>query len=122
MDTPDRQDKMYNLINLEEISGGSNEFIEQMIVLFLEQAENTIKGMEKAIIVGDIAEIRNLAHQLKPSVDNIRVEALGKSIRKIEDLAENQPSSTELPHYVSISMDQLRELVRQLKRDFSGLG
>ncbi|MCC5938555.1 MAG: Hpt domain-containing protein [Lunatimonas sp.] len=121
MDNPDRQEKIYNLINLEEISGGSSEFIEQMIILFLDQADNTIKGMEKAMETGNIAEIRNLAHQLKPSVDNIRVEELGKSIRIVEDLAENQPNSSELPHYVSISMDQLRELVRQLKRDFSGL-
>ncbi|WP_209331925.1 Hpt domain-containing protein [Lunatimonas salinarum] len=122
MDNPDRQEKMYNLINLEEISGGSNEFIEQMIILFLEQADKTIKGMEEALASGDIAEIRNLAHQLKPSVDNIRVEALGKSIRIVEDLAENQPNSKDLPQFVSISMEQLRELVQQLKRDFSNLG
>jgi HPt (histidine-containing phosphotransfer) domain-containing protein len=121
MDKPDRYEKIYDLINLEEISGGSNEFIEQMILLFLDQAENTMKGMKQAMDTGNIREIRNLAHQLKPSVDNIRVEELGKTIRLVEDLAEHQPNSPDLPHHVSLAMEQLAELVRQLKRDFNSL-
>lgn len=121
MENSENQEKIYNLINLEEISGGSDEFIHQMIALFLEQADKTIIGMERAIEVGSTTEIRNLAHQIKPSVDNIRVEQLGKTIRQVEQLAEESPASPELSTVVKEAMDQLRELIRQLRRDFSGL-
>lgn len=118
MDSPERQDKIYNLINLEEISGGSDDFIRQMIALFIDQAERTVTEMEKAVHNNDIKEIKNLAHQLKPSADNIRVGELSKEIRIVEELAENQPGSPELANHISLSMGILREVVSQLKRDY----
>jgi len=40
-------EKLYNLSNLEEINGGSEDFILQMIILFLDQAATSISGLEK---------------------------------------------------------------------------
>jgi HPt (histidine-containing phosphotransfer) domain-containing protein len=54
----EHSDKLYDLSSLEELSGGNNDFIRQMILLFLEQAAATIAGMENAIAEKDISQIK----------------------------------------------------------------
>lgn len=118
MDSPEHSEKLYNLSNLEEISGGSEDFIRQMIILFLEQAATSISGLEKAVADNNVTQIKNVAHQLKPSVDNFRIDDLSRWIREIEDLAENNPSSPTLPEKISQSNSLLRQVMVQLENHY----
>lgn len=118
MDSQENSEKLYNLSNLEEISGGSEDFIRQMIVLFLDQATASISGFEKAVAEKDITLIKNLAHQLKPSVDNFQITDLSRWIREIEELAENNPGSPALPEKISQSNSLLRRVMVQLENHF----
>jgi HPt (histidine-containing phosphotransfer) domain-containing protein len=118
MDSQERSEKLYNLSNLEEISGGCEDFIRQMIILFLDQAATSISGLEKAVAENDITLIKNLAHQLKPSVDNFRIDDLSRWIREIEDLAEKNPSSPTLREKISQSNALLRRVMAQLENHF----
>ncbi|HSI74427.1 MAG TPA: Hpt domain-containing protein [Lunatimonas sp.] len=118
MDSQEHSEKLYNLSNLEEISGESEDFIRQMIILFLDQAASSISGLEKAVAEKDIALIKNLAHQLKPSVDNFRIDDLSRWIREIENLAENNPESPTLPEKISQTNSLLRRVMVQLEKHF----
>jgi HPt (histidine-containing phosphotransfer) domain-containing protein len=118
MDSQEYREELYDLSNLEEISGGSEDFIRQMIILFLDQAATSIAGLEKAVAENDIPLIKNLAHQLKPSVDNFRITELSQWIREIEDLAENNPGSPTLPAKISQSNSLLRRVMVQLENHF----
>jgi HPt (histidine-containing phosphotransfer) domain-containing protein len=118
MDSQEHSEKLYDLSNLEEISGGSEDFIRQMIILFLDQAATSIAGMEKAVAENDITLIKKLAHQLKPSVDNFRIDDLSRWIREIEDLAENNPNSPTLAVKISQSNSLLRRVMVQLENHF----
>lgn len=118
MDSKENNDKLYDLINLEEISGGSEDFIRQMIILFLDQGATTSAGLVKAVAENDIPQIKNLAHQLKPSVDNFRVTELSQLIRKVEELAEKNPMSAELPEKISQSITLLQQVMVQLEKHF----
>lgn len=117
-DSQENSKKLYNLSNLEEISGGSEDFLRQMIILFLDQAESSCTGLAKAVDENNIAQIKNLAHQLKPSVDNFRVDELSQLIRKVEDLAENNPGSPELPEKISQSISLLKAVMAQLEKHY----
>ncbi len=118
MDSQEHSAKLYNLSNLEEISGGSEDFIRQMIILFLDQAATSISGLEKAVVENDVSQIKNLAHQLKPSVDNFRIDDLSRWIREIEDLAEKNPGSPTLPEKISQSNALLRRVMVQLENHY----
>lgn len=113
------QKKLYNLVNLEEISGGSQEFINEMIKLFISQAETTITGFNQAIDQKDYATIRNLAHQIKPSIDNIKITTLMPVIREVERLAESESTSENLDANIGTINSELEIVIQQLQMELN---
>ncbi|AEL27118.1 Hpt domain-containing protein [Cyclobacterium marinum] len=113
------QKKLYNLVNLEEISGGSQEFINEMIKLFISQAEITIDGFNQAINKKDFATIRDLAHQIKPSIDNIKITTLMPIIREVERLAETEGTSENLALNIDTVNSELEIVIQQLQMELN---
>ncbi|EPR69272.1 Hpt domain-containing protein [Cyclobacterium qasimii] len=111
------QGKLYNLGNLEEISGGSNEFVNEMIKLFITQSENTITGFEQAIENKNYKVIRDLAHQIKPSIDNIKITSLMPVIREVEHLAEMENQSEDLSSKIMEVNTGLKNVIFQLQAE-----
>lgn len=115
----DNSRKLYDLINLEEIGGGSDEFVVEMIKLFISQAKNTIAGFNRAYDEKNLEEIRGLAHQIKPSIDNIKIAILMPVIREIENLAENnEPVEKLAPHIMEVNT-ALEKVIVQLASELS---
>lgn len=110
-----RENKLYDLANLEEISAGSDEFIQQMVQMFIDQARITIKGLDEAIRRKDYQQIRNLSHQIKPSIDNMKIDTLSPVIRKVETLAEESASSEELSPVIMQINSGLETVIIQLE-------
>ncbi|WP_339924703.1 Hpt domain-containing protein [uncultured Cyclobacterium sp.] len=113
----DSQEKRYNLENLEEISGGSNEFVIEMIKLFISQSENTIPGFEQAMENKNYKVIRDLAHQIKPSIDNIKITSLMPIIREVEHLAEMENQTGELSSKIMEVNAGLKVVIFQLQAE-----
>jgi len=111
------QEKLYNLINLEEISGGSDDFIREMIKLFVTQAKNTIDGLNNAFDQKDLNEIKNLAHQIKPSIDNLRIDVLSPVIREVEQLAEEGGALEKLSPLIMETNTVLEAVLSQLEEE-----
>ncbi|MBD3628806.1 Hpt domain-containing protein [Cyclobacterium sp.] len=111
------QGKLYNLVNLEEISGGSDEFIIEMTKLFIDQAKNTISGLNAAFDQKNFTEIKNLAHQIKPSIDNIKIDILSPIIREIEHLAERQDQPEKLSPLIMETNTVLETVISQLQTE-----
>ena len=115
----DNSNKLYDLINLEEIGGGSDEFVVEMIKLFISQAKNTITGFNNAYDEKNLEEIRSLAHQIKPSIDNIKITILMPVIREVENLAENnEPIEKLAPHIMEVNT-VLEKVIVQLESEIS---
>jgi HPt (histidine-containing phosphotransfer) domain-containing protein len=110
-----RENKLYDLANLEEISAGSDEFIQQMVQMFIDQARITIKGLDEAIRRKDHQQIRNLSHQIKPSIDNMKIDTLSPVIRKVETLAEENASPEELSPVIMHINSGLETVITQLE-------
>lgn len=111
------QGKLYDLANLEEISGGSDEFIIEMIKLFVEQTKLTISGLNTAFDQKDFNEIKNLAHQIKPSIDNLKIEILRPVIREIEQQAEDQKEPEKLSPLIMETNSVLESVLVQLDEE-----
>jgi len=111
------QGKLYDLINLEEISGGSDEFIIEMTKLFIDQAKKTISGLNTAFDEKNYTEIKNLAHQIKPSIDNIKIEILIPVIREIEQLAELENQPEKLSPLIMETNTVLETVISQLQSE-----
>ncbi len=110
-------ERLYDLSNLEEISGGSQDFIYQMLQLFLDQSESVILGFKAALDAQDLATIRSLAHQIKPSIDNIKIHPLSKLIREVESAAEDNQPFQELKNKIHQSVEWLEKVNLQLREE-----
>jgi len=113
------QEKLYDLGNLEDISGGSNEFISEMIRLFIAQSENTITGFDQALDNNNFTVIRDLAHQIKPSIDNIKITSLMPVIREVEHLAEMENQSGNLSSKIMEINTGLENIIFQLQAELT---
>ncbi|WP_157972173.1 Hpt domain-containing protein [Pleomorphovibrio marinus] len=117
MNEGNKGEKLYDLSDLEEISGGSRDFVQQMLQLFIDQSETTITGFKASLENNDLAQIKSLAHQIKPSIDNIKIHPLSKLIREVEGAPEDNLPSSDLEPKINSTIEWLEKVNQQLLRE-----
>jgi PAS domain S-box-containing protein len=75
---------LFDLRNLVKISNGNQSLIRKMLLLFLEQTPGMLQQMEKALKEKNLQAISELAHKMKPSLDNLGIISLKEVVRKLE--------------------------------------
>lgn len=73
-----------DLSYLEDIAGGSNEFIIEMIDMFLEQTPDYCLQIKQAIIEKDWKKVSDLAHKVKPTLAFMGSNAAKETMAGIE--------------------------------------
>ncbi|MGH7238346.1 MAG: response regulator, partial [Candidatus Saccharimonadales bacterium] len=79
--------KHIDLAYLKKLANGSNEFIQQMITLFIEQTPGAINRMEKYLEEHNWDALGKVAHKMKPSVMFVGIKEIEKDVKNIEDFA-----------------------------------
>jgi CheY-like chemotaxis protein/HPt (histidine-containing phosphotransfer) domain-containing protein/anti-sigma regulatory factor (Ser/Thr protein kinase) len=76
---------MKSIMRLKEMTAGSDPaFFNQVVNMFINQADEQIYDMSKALSSGNWKEMSSIAHKMKGSSLNIGAEALAETCRKIE--------------------------------------
>ncbi len=83
-------DVIVNMGELYEMAKGSNEFIIEMIELFLEQTPVDISAIETAIKNNDHELVKSIAHRMKTSVGFMGLRPLLKPLANMETLSETK--------------------------------
>lgn len=107
---------LYSLRELESISGGDESFIKSILETFLESVPVQLSKINSAISAGDFLTLRNVAHQMKPSIDLLHIEAAKPRIRNIEKEAEEtlpdrvrlETEFNEMKNALDLVMNQMR--------------
>jgi HPt (histidine-containing phosphotransfer) domain-containing protein len=106
--------KYTNLHYLNEVSGGDQAFIKQMIGIFLEQVPEFIAHMEKFLATANYAELGKEAHKAKSSVIIVGLNDLGDKLKELQRLTEEKKDVEKYPDYVEefkkISRVAMKEL------------
>lgn len=80
-------DKITNLDYLTELSKGNEEFIGDMIRIFLEENPKEVNDLEEAIKQKDHSAIKTTAHKMKSTIPFVGVDRIiGTEISEIEKL------------------------------------
>ena len=74
----------YNLTGLKEMAQGNDDFVKNMINVFLEHTPPILEEINQSFKKGDLKKVGELAHQIKPSVDLMGIESLYNVIREVE--------------------------------------
>lgn len=111
--------KLYNLSTVEAISGGDQEFIKRMLVLFLETMPVSLNEMKAHMEQQQWDPLSKIAHKIKSTVDSMGIAAVKEDIRTIEWNAKKNENLDQLPALVAKVVNIVELCMDQLRKDFS---
>jgi HPt (histidine-containing phosphotransfer) domain-containing protein len=104
-----------NLDYLNELSGGSTEFIKEVSEAFIDETPGNLAKMQSALAVGDYQTIKSIAHKIKPSMTFFGIVELEDEIRDLENNALNQINLDKIPHQIERTVRILNQAIEELK-------
>jgi PAS domain S-box-containing protein len=75
---------LYDLGDIIELANGDNVFVKEMIKIFLKEVPLEIKGLNDAIINGNLSEAKRIAHKIKSTFSMFKAIDLASLCNKIE--------------------------------------
>ncbi len=86
---------LWDLEKLRELCRGNEEFLQKMLRLFLAQTPLRIKDMQNAFAAKNWKDVSDTAHKMKPSLDNMGINALRETVRNLEKATEFTPEKNQ---------------------------
>ena len=115
-------EKVTNLEYLLKLSKGNNQFVADMIRIFLEENPAEIGTLEKAIQNRDYVLINAAAHKLRSTVPFVGIDKIiSEEISEIESLAKEKAGDPMSPHQKPLEsgLSTEKELIGRIEILFS---
>jgi HPt (histidine-containing phosphotransfer) domain-containing protein len=109
------EEKLYDLIQLNELSGGNDDFVNKMVQMFIDLAPETLDNLNNGLAEGDLDRVGGAAHKIKPSLDMMGIVVLKEKIRTLEANAKNRVNVDQIPALVEDVSSTLKALIAQLR-------
>ena len=108
-------EKLYDLSMVEEISGGNEEFVRQMIEVFLETVPESVELINKYYDQKDYFNLHKEAHKLKSTISTVQVPSFIDKLKLIENIAKNENGVEHLPQLIDEFNVVLPQAIDQIK-------
>lgn len=109
---------LYDLTSLQEQTGNDDDFLHQMVLLFIQQtAENLIK-INRAIQQKDWTDIHFAVHKMKSAINLFCIKSLQQIIVETEELSLQKTNEKKLIENLKLIEQVLNECMLQLKSAF----
>lgn len=108
---------LYDLTQIEKISRGNTDFIQKMIVLFVDLTKTNLELLNDALAQEDIATIKRIAHKIKPSVEQMGVFSIRETIRTVETYDLTIGNWEEIRKHVDEINTCLVKVIDAIKKD-----
>lgn len=109
--------KLFDLTNLNEMLGGDQKAIFQMVKIFLQATPESLSELNKCYQKNDLDGVSRLAHKLKSSVDIFCVNDIKQDIRRLENNTRDNINVDEVPTLVEKLNTILNATIEQVKEE-----
>ncbi len=109
--------KLFDLTNLNEMLGGDQKAIFQMVKIFLQATPESLSELNKCFQKNDLDGVSRLAHKLKSSVDIFCVNDIKQDIRRLENNTRDNINVDEVPTLVEKLNSVLDQTIEQVKEE-----
>ncbi len=107
--------KLYDTTKLEAFTVKNPDFLKRMLQLFIEETSAGFRDLKAAAGQKDLTKVGDLAHRMKPSIDQLMITGLYEGIKQIEQLAKIGDPDGKLESLI-INMDVLmNQVVDQIR-------
>lgn len=110
---------LYDLTNLKNQTGNDDEFLQQMVALFITQISEQIEKMKIAVQQKDWAEIRFIVHKMKSAVTIFGIKSLRGLIHEIEIMIPDNIDENKITGNLETIENVLQQCIEQLKMEFN---
>lgn len=104
-----------DLSYLRDVASGSNEFMIEMINLFLTQTPTYFEQLQHHIENGNWQSAADIAHKIKPTLAFMGVESARASMAEIEQNARNQVNLHTVPASFNLLHDLSKDILIKLE-------
>lgn len=101
----ENDNKYIDLTYLKQLSNGSEEFIDKMIGIFIEQTPEALSSLDSNLEAKNWPALRATAHKMKSSISIMGIKALEGVVGELEDSSSKE-----------INLDKIPQLVEEVKR------
>lgn len=110
---------LYNLSMIESISGGDQQFIKQMVKLFLDNMPQNIQTLKQAVENEDWEMMWKTAHKMKSTIDSLNIVDLKQEIRTIEFSGKKLENLDTIPTIVRKVENVLQDCMDDLQKKYN---
>ena len=114
-----KEKRLYNLDRLNEIADGDNDFIIEVIGVFLVNVPANTKEMVDACQLKAWHGVYFMAHKIKASIDLFAIKVLQEDIRFITHNAKALTNTDLLEDKVNFVYKTIQQTVKQMQEDFN---
>jgi PAS domain S-box-containing protein len=107
--------KLYSLDTLKEISRGNEDFVKKMTTLFCDQTEIAVTEIKEHFANNELLKVSSLAHKIKPSLDNLKIDSLKTVIREIEKDAKENINNESIKKKIDILDEVISKVIVELR-------
>ena len=110
-----------DLSYLKEITGGESSIVQEMVEMFFAQVDEFKENLNKYLKEESWAQLGKEAHKAKSSVLIVGMEDLGKNLKKLQLLTEEEKEIETYPDYVKMFEEQCDAAIEELKEELNNL-
>ena len=118
---PIKEQKLYNLKEIEVASAGNKAFVVKMIHVFLNKTPQAVAEMKLACTNCDYEELRKTAHRVKPSLSFMGIKSVENEMIKVESFAREKTNLEEIPTLLSLIDQNLTKVYKSLEAEVQNL-
>ncbi len=120
IDSEDKEGKI-NLYYLKEIAEGNDEFIIEMIEMFLEKTPEALERMNECTKKQNWEEVKLIAHRIKPSFVYMGLSDTQKLLAEIEMCNESKAELGKIPGLLETIQKSTQLAFRELGKKLKGM-
>jgi len=111
-------EELYDLSQLTAISRGNELFVKKMVAIFCGDTPGMLQTMMDAYYAGDLEKMGEVAHRIKPSIDNLSITSIKQTIRDIEKMGSGDLPVTGLKETLDKVITTINEVIASLKTKY----
>ncbi len=107
----------YNLAELEKMAVGDADFVNRMLITFIDNTESTIHLLPQLLKEKDWEQIGETAHKILPSYRHLEVDDIVSILIDLKTKTLIKPDYKEVPALVKSTTEEMKKLVLELKKE-----
>jgi len=110
---------LFDLKKLIQIAGDNTDFINQMLRLFVTDVPDSMAKIKEAYAIRDFQVIKYLAHRIRPSLQNMCVDAIKEETLMLENMAIAKDAGEEMENVINKMSGVINIVTAKIKADYN---